>query len=370
MSKIYPEINQDEKLDLIEKFSRNGQLEKAITLTSQADASVSPKTENPKRSYHLDELASIPPVDWLIGDHISTGGLSMLYGDSGVGKSFLALSWSLSVATGEPYLDKHQVKQGAVVYIAGEGVSGLHKRVEAWLDYHKKTCPKNFIVIPQPYDLMSIDGVNAVIDIIKKDLGCNPALVVVDTVFRNMNGNICSPQDAQIFVSGCDIIKRAFNTAVLVLHHTGKDATKKEVGTQNIRQSSENVFQLKPNGNGCLVCCEKQKDFADTKEYPLVKIAHLNSLIFAENSPMMAKQAALPETIRKLLGDIKHHKQNVQFTVKELMTVLDENAKEDTVRNWLKRLTEDGLLMHDKPNYSLSEPFKLEWYLSMPNKGV
>jgi len=43
-------------------------------------------------------------------------GLVVLYGDPAAGKSFLALDWGLSVATGVPSLG-HEVKKGEVVYI-------------------------------------------------------------------------------------------------------------------------------------------------------------------------------------------------------------------------------------------------------------
>jgi RecA-family ATPase len=62
-------------------------------------------------------------------------GLVVLYGDPAAGKSFLALDWGLSVATGVPALG-HEVKKGEVVYIYGEGIRGLRQRAEARLKEH------------------------------------------------------------------------------------------------------------------------------------------------------------------------------------------------------------------------------------------
>ena len=48
---------------------------------------------------------------------------AVIYGPSGEGKTFVALDWALSVATGRSWQGK-QTKQGPVVYIAGGRWSG------------------------------------------------------------------------------------------------------------------------------------------------------------------------------------------------------------------------------------------------------
>ena len=47
-----------------------------------------------------------------------------IYGPSGSFKSFLALDWACHIATGKDW-DGHKVKQGAVLYVAGEGGFGV-----------------------------------------------------------------------------------------------------------------------------------------------------------------------------------------------------------------------------------------------------
>ncbi len=97
---------------------------------SELDAEI---TETPAglRLLTLNDLANLPPPEYLLDDFIRKGGFNVLFGPSGGGKSFLALDWALCIATGRPFYGQ-QVEQGGVVYIAAEGASGLHQRIEGW----------------------------------------------------------------------------------------------------------------------------------------------------------------------------------------------------------------------------------------------
>ena len=58
-----------------------------------------------------------------------------MHGAPGSGKSFCALDIGLSISAGMPWHDK-ATRQGSVLYIAGEGVGGLGRRVKAFERYH------------------------------------------------------------------------------------------------------------------------------------------------------------------------------------------------------------------------------------------
>lgn len=47
---------------------------------------------------HARELKNLPPLRWLIEKEIPENGLTVLFGESGVGKSFVALDYALRVA--------------------------------------------------------------------------------------------------------------------------------------------------------------------------------------------------------------------------------------------------------------------------------
>lgn len=71
---------------------------------------------------------------WLIKDLIPLGEVVLLYGDKGVGKTFITLDIALQIATGSQELG--HTKTGIVRYIPLEGQHGFFQRVEASL-YHK-----------------------------------------------------------------------------------------------------------------------------------------------------------------------------------------------------------------------------------------
>ena len=76
-------------------------------------------------------LESLPAPTWLIDELITDHGLTIVYGDPGSYKSFIALDASLRLAFG---MDWHgtKTKRCGVLYIAGEGSRGLGKRVKGY----------------------------------------------------------------------------------------------------------------------------------------------------------------------------------------------------------------------------------------------
>ena len=68
--------------------------------------------------------------EYLIHGLIERESFAMLYAESGLGKTFVALSWCYQVALGEPWLGL-AVAQGPAVYVGAEGVGGLPKRLRA-----------------------------------------------------------------------------------------------------------------------------------------------------------------------------------------------------------------------------------------------
>ena len=84
----------------------------------------------------IDDIFALGDPQWLIRDLLPLPGLVLLYGKSGFGKSFCAIDFALSVASGTPWLGKYPVMSGAVVYVACEGATGLKRRIAAWLHHH------------------------------------------------------------------------------------------------------------------------------------------------------------------------------------------------------------------------------------------
>ncbi len=216
-----------------------------------------------------------------------------------------------------------------VLYIAGEGVSGLRNRVKAWLAHHEVvTPPRNFVFIPATFNLLDEAEIDEVIQIARDDLGQNPSLVVIDTLARNFGGgNENATQDMNLFITNLDRLKAEFGCTVLVVHHTGKDAAKKERGNTALRGASDTMILLDETDNsdgiagGAAVFCEKQKDASEFDRYVLLKHTveleeGQESIVFIPKDKAATEYQFLKPVLKELLHDLyaKHGNQPFSFS--------------------------------------------------------
>ena len=84
------------------------------------------------RFMQAGELLQEPkPINWLIKYWMEKNSLSSLFAETGKYKSFVALDQGLCISSGRHW-HGHKVSKGSVFYIAGEGFSGLARRIRAW----------------------------------------------------------------------------------------------------------------------------------------------------------------------------------------------------------------------------------------------
>jgi RecA-family ATPase len=90
-----------------------------------------------KTAPHFERIdtANIQPTKWIVKKLIEAGSLNEIFGESGTGKSFLAISLASCVATGGDFFGYKTKRPGAVLYIAGEGKNGLERRFRAWQEH-------------------------------------------------------------------------------------------------------------------------------------------------------------------------------------------------------------------------------------------
>lgn len=77
------------------------------------------------------ELATLSTVAPLIEGVMSYPAAVVMVGGYGIGKTFVALSFACSVATGHRWLDR-RVQRRRVLFVVGEGAYGLDQRIRAW----------------------------------------------------------------------------------------------------------------------------------------------------------------------------------------------------------------------------------------------
>jgi phage/plasmid primase-like uncharacterized protein len=159
------------------------------------------------------------PISWLVKRWIQSQALVMVHGPSGGGKTFVVLDWCLRMASGIPDWAGHKVRQGNVVYLAGEGHHGLRGRVAAW-KHHNKAGKLNMWLSKDGCDLNTPIGYLKVVEQVRM-LKDRPAVIVVDTLHRFLAGDENSAQDAKTMLDACNALMMEFDCSVILVHHTG-----------------------------------------------------------------------------------------------------------------------------------------------------
>ncbi len=220
----------------------------------------------------IGELMAMPPIKFLVDSLFTEHGFSVMYGPPGCGKTFLALDIALCVATGQEFHEM-EVKQGAVLYIAGEGVGGLGKRVKAWIDkrgvgVNEKELP--FYVLPTAVDFTNpadVEKLSATIQLLEEQAG-GFSLIVVDTVARALLGaDENSATDIGKFVKTCDTLKQRYHAALIGIHHSGKDGSRGMRGSSALLGAVDTSIQIKKSGAQITLVTEKQKDAEPAGNY-------------------------------------------------------------------------------------------------------
>ena len=203
-----------------------------------------------------------------------------IYGPSGSYKSFLALDWACHIATGKDW-DGHKVKQGAVLYVAGEGGFGVTQRIRAWELKHKVKNLDNLARLPAPIFPSDGDQIKTMIEYcheIETKTGQDLKLIILDTLARCYGGNDeNSSRDMGAFIKGCDTIKQLTGATVLVVHHSGKNVDSGGRGSSSLPAALDVEYRVSRDGEGeqaLVLTCSKMKDAEqpDTKAYDLISV--------------------------------------------------------------------------------------------------
>lgn len=171
------------------------------------------------------DALTLSEIKWVVDDYIESDSLAQVFGDPGGGKSFVSIDLACCVATGKDW-HGHQVQQGAVFYIAGEGHNGLARRFKGWELGNGATLDGAPLFkshrAAQLYDATEAALVADSIKTLSAECGHIPSMIVIDTLARNMGGDENSTQDMNSFIQHLDTyLRQDYKCCVLVVHHSG-----------------------------------------------------------------------------------------------------------------------------------------------------
>jgi hypothetical protein len=248
----------------------------------------------------MRELDQLPPPDFLIDGYVTRGGLNILAGAPGAGKTFLALDMALACAYELGHWHGVEAKPARVIYVAAEGHRSLVKRTRAWRALHDQPLlTDNMIVMAESIDLLNPPKLDDLVFGLMEKLPMvdqfdrfgneldykapSDLLIIFDTLARCMyGGDENSASDMGIAVDTLDFfraVKRedmlALGATVLVLHHTTK-AGNQERGSSALRGAADTLSILTQDKEGILTLkVEKQKDDSagDPKHFKFTQVA-------------------------------------------------------------------------------------------------
>jgi hypothetical protein len=206
-------------------------------------------------------IMAIQPIQWRVKGLLPTTGIAAIFGPSGSGKSFLAKDLGASIALGEDWFG-HRTTRCDVTYVMLEAEGGLRNRVEAWEAHNGKLLPSGFKAMPQPFQLADPAQV--------EELGAllpSGGIVIIDTFNRAAPGlDENSSQDMGRILAGMKRLQEITGGLVLVVHHTGKDASKGMRGHSSLHAALDGAIEVERNATSRFWSAAKVKDGEDGKQ--------------------------------------------------------------------------------------------------------
>ena len=245
-----------------------------------------------------DDVPNLPDPEWAIRPLYPHQVMVVLYGPSGVGKTFVALGFAFAQAIGKDWLG-HEARQGAVVYILAEGRGGLGARVRAQFEHFKCNAAPVFF-ITQVVPMLNPTESRRLIDTIHS-FQTPVGLVVWDTLSRTFTGgDENSSEDMALYVASVDHVRDQVGGTSLIVHHTGHSAIERARGSSVLSAAADTMIALQKTETHFTLTCEKQKDAIPFEAIPLFQIPTGNSLIYSN-----AYQVTSPTTTQLQLTAIE-----------------------------------------------------------------
>lgn len=248
-------------------------------------------------------------LKWLVEGVVAEGELTMLFSESGVGKTFLALALALSIATGQTWLDR-TVAQGPVLYLPSEGFDGFPARIGAWFA-HRGILRDGVPFHIGEYEFPLNDPeVFAEFDEYLGEIRPKPKLIVIDTLTGMTSGiDQNSASDMAKFAETCKTLKIITGASVLVVHHSGHKDKGRSKGAVDLWAACDRVLGLHRTGrDGALVIkCAKSRNGAPFDDIHVRLMPYEPAAVLVEaGKPENAETTVLTpgdRVFREVIGD-------------------------------------------------------------------
>lgn len=222
-----------------------------------------PKPQTPPARFKFLQLAEFMQqtrrLSWLVHGVLPKAEVGVVFGDSGSGKSFFVFDLLMAIARGDLWRGI-KARQGSVAYVVAEGSTGFPHRIQAYADHHgidPQAVP--FHLVGDAPNLMEKTDTKDLI-LALKALG-KLDVVVLDTLAQVTPGaDENSGQDMGRVLAHCKAIHRATGAMVLLIAHTGKDASRGIRGWSGIKGALDVEILVEKSGHQRCATVTKMKD--------------------------------------------------------------------------------------------------------------
>lgn len=211
-----------------------------------------------------DTLDSVPDPVPLIEGWLYLDSTARINGKPGQGKSFVAADLLCSVATGTAWAGL-PVRQGPVLAVVAEGVSGFKLRIRAWeSDRGQAVGPALHLV---PFPVQTLDP-TAWAELVAYAVAVRPALITLDTQARmSVGARENDASDMGRVLDAVEELRAATGACVVLVHHATKggegDAGR---GSNAMEGGVTSEFAVSKSGHVVTMRTTRQKDIeSDTK---------------------------------------------------------------------------------------------------------
>tara|TARA_Y100001938_G_scaffold86638_1_gene118880 strand:- start:298 stop:2250 length:1953 start_codon:yes stop_codon:yes gene_type:complete len=208
-----------------------------------------------------EAILNVENPKWLIEGCFEQEKLITVFGEPKSGKSFIAIAMACAVASGTEFYGC-KANRSNVIYLAGEGLSGMRKRLLAFhqssyghklffTDEEKKANTKlqdaQMFLSNRGARINEEDEYKKLedeINLIKEQSG-DIGLIIFDTFQRSFSGDENSAQEVNKFVKAADALIHDYQCAVLLVHHTGRGNLNRARGSSVLDASIDGEFKVK-----------------------------------------------------------------------------------------------------------------------------
>lgn len=307
----------------------------------------------------------------LVSGLFQRGAFIALYGESNVGKSFVSVDICCSISRSQDWMGR-STHGGLVIYVATESPNSILRRVAAYKARHRVDLG-GFIVVSSPFDLHTSDqSVNELIDLVKfieGGLGKKVELIAIDTLSRALSGaDENSASSMSVVVRRIDTLRDKTKTAVLMVHHTGKETNRGMRGWSGLRAAVDSEICVSSQKSGKKkVEITKQRDFDSVAEPFLFELEYVslgvNStghewgscvVIPCSEPPTCAEDAEVNVQVTSVLTDFVRHaggRVKRQALVDHYIRVF--HRSKSSAYQSVKNLIDRGVLLADGTSVTL-----------------